>query len=343
MTAELWTTSRRNPSRLLGRIAGATVLSALLLGCSGSNDVILSGQRLDPRTGEPVSQAGLVGAPAQNESRAISLGAPVSRSAWTHTGAGPTHDAGHNAFTSATPTLAWTAPIGEGNNRKYRIATTPVSANGLVIGMDSRATLTAVSASAGTPLWSVELTPAGERAGDANGGTLAIDGGTVYATTGYGELVALDLTSGGVKWRQKIDAAGAAGVTIYEGIVYVTGADGRAWAVNTSDGRVRWQLEGTDSVTSRIGAASPALSSKYAIFPFSTGDLVGAFRKGGVRAWSASLAGSRKGVVYAEISDITADPVIKGDTFYVGNQAGRFGAFAVEGGARIWTASRGGL
>ncbi|WP_417250704.1 PQQ-binding-like beta-propeller repeat protein [Celeribacter sp.] len=323
-------------------IGGVAALCLLLAGCTGNKDVILSGQRLDPRTGEPVGQVGLEAASAQeNTTRKINMGKQVSRSAWTHVGAGPGHDAGHNAFTSGTPTLAWATPIGTGDNRKYRLSTTPVAANGLVVTLDAKATLTAVSASAGTPVWSVDLTPLGERAGDANGGTLAIDNGTVYATTGYGELVALDLTSGGVKWRQKIDAAGASGVTVFEGVVYVTGADGRAWAVETDDGRVRWQLSGTESVTSRIGAATPALTSKYAIFPFASGDLVAAFRKGGVRAWSASLAGSRKGVVYAETSDITADPVIKGDTFYVGNQAGRFGAFAVEGGARIWTASEG--
>ncbi|MBU0641838.1 MAG: PQQ-like beta-propeller repeat protein, partial [Alphaproteobacteria bacterium] len=136
-------------------------------------------------------------------------------------------------------------------------------------------------------------------------------------------------------------AVGASGLAVYDGLVYVVAGDGQGWAVKTSDGRVKWQISGPETVTSRVGAASPVVTDRMVVFPFASGDLYGAFRKGGIRMWSASLAGQRKGVVYANISDITSDPVVVGPTLYVGNQAGRYAAFDVETGARKWTADEG--
>lgn len=328
-------------SRLRAARSGLLVLAALtLVACGDPAKERLLGERLDPRTGE-ASVSAATGAAVENKSVKINLGAQVSRSAWTHVGADAQHMSGHNAFTSGQPALAWAADIGKGNSRKFRISTTPVAANGVVVAMDSGVSVSAVSAISGAPLWSVDLTPAGEKAGDANGGTLAIEGTTVFATTGYGELVALDLTSGSTKWRQKLDAVGAGGLAVRDGLVYVVGGNGLARAVDANDGRIRWETAGPDSVTTRIGAASPALTDRLVIFPFATGDLTGAFRKGGVRLWSSTLAGSRKGVAYATTSDITSGPVVVGDTLYAGNQSGRFGAYAADSGKRLWTAREG--
>ena len=46
-------------------------------------------------------------------------------------------------------------------------------------------------------------------------------------------------------------------------------------------------------------------------------------RKGGVRLWGSAVSGRRQGRAYANVSDITADPVIAGDVIYTGNQSGR--------------------
>ncbi|WP_226550894.1 PQQ-like beta-propeller repeat protein [Celeribacter naphthalenivorans] len=319
--------------------AGLFVAMLALTACGAGREEILSGPRVDLRDGSPLANADT--GPVQNRSVAISLGQQVSRDAWTMTGAGRMHASGHNAFTSGTPSLAWTSDIGQGKTRKTRMTVDPVAAQGVVVAMDAEARLTAVSASTGGTVWSVDLTPAGEKAGKVFGGALAISGNVVYATTGYGDLVALDLKSGGEIWRQRLDSVGAAGLTVYDGLAYVTAGNGTAWAVQTSDGRVKWQISGPESVTSRAGAVSPAVSDKFAILPFASGDLYGVFRQGGIRYWTASLAGQRKGVVYANVSDITSDPVVVGNTFYVGNQAGRYAAFNLETGTRIWTADEG--
>jgi outer membrane protein assembly factor BamB len=117
----------------------------------------------------------------------------------------------------------------------------------------------------------------------------------------------------------------------------------RAWAVDIENGRVRWELPGTPSLTGRLGAAGPAISSDLAIFPFSSGELVAAFRQGGVRLWSSAVSGQRQGRAYAAVTDIAADPVISGNTVYAGNVSGRSVALSLGNGQRIWSANYGAI
>jgi outer membrane protein assembly factor BamB len=306
-----------------------------LTACSQRDDTILLGERLDLREGLAASDV------KTNVSAPISLGAAVSRSSWTHTGATASHNAAHNAFTSGTPIVAWSQKVGEGNSRKFRIISAPVAANGLVVSFDAHSTVTAISSSSQAVAWTRNLTPSTEKSEEASGGSLAISGNTLLASTGFGEVIALDLATGAERWRQDIDAAGASGITVRDGLAYVMGGDAQLWAISVANGRVDWKISGFDTTASRVGAAAPAVNDRLAVLPFASGDIYGVFRKGGTQLWNASLAGQRAGVVYANVTDITSDPVIVGNTVYVGNQSGRFGAFDMETGTRKWTANEG--
>jgi hypothetical protein len=62
------------------------------------------------------------------------------------------------------------------------------------------------SVSNGGLVWSADLTAGFDRGGNVSGGGLALSGDTLYVTTGYGELVALDASNGAVRWRQRLGA-----------------------------------------------------------------------------------------------------------------------------------------
>ncbi|MEM7320361.1 MAG: PQQ-binding-like beta-propeller repeat protein, partial [Pseudomonadota bacterium] len=167
--------------------------------------------------------------------------------------------------------------------------------------------------------------------------------GVLYVSSGYGRLTALDARTGAVRWRQRLNATGSGTPTVRDGIVYLVAGDDTAWAVNTKDGRIRWQLQGPPSVGNVLGAPAPALTSDFVVFAFGTGDIVASFRKGGVRRWSAAVAGERKGRAAARIADITGAPVVSGNRIYVGNHSGRTVALDAVSGDRIWTANEGAL
>ncbi len=319
----------------------ALLAGAALLGACADKEVILTGERFALREPFYSVPADLAPEPAEEPAVETAFVAPaqVSSASWTHTAGTPAHLPGHAAF-SAQPGLAWSVGIGQGNTRKHRITSDPVVADGRIFTLDSRSTVAAVS-TAGAKLWSRDLTPASDRQNDASGGGVAVAGSRVFATTGFGEVVALDAASGAEIWRQRLEAPATAAPTVVEGLVYVVSRDNLASAIDAENGRVRWQLPGTPDVSGMIGGAAPAVTERVAIFPMGSGELVAALRQGGVRIWGTPVSGKRRGAAYANITDITADPVIADGVIYTGNQSGRAAAIDLSSGRRIWTARDG--
>ena len=322
--------------------AGCAMSIALLSACA-EPEVILPGLREDIRSvlQTNTEDPGLAAAVVENTSRAIALPAPTNNAEWTHTIGTPAYRVAHPAL-SGNPQLAWSVNIGAGDSRKYRITADPIVAQGRVFTLDSGARVSATSTS-GAALWSADLTPARDKAGDATGGGLVVDGDTVYVSLGFGVLTALDATSGAVRWTQQLDATGSGTPTVWGDLVYVTAGDDTGWAVRKSDGRVEWQIGATADVNNVLGAPAPAISDDLAIFAFGSGEVQAVFRRGGLNRWDASVLGERPGRALSNISDVTSAPVISGDKVYVGNQSGRIAALSLGSGARVWTARDGAI
>jgi outer membrane protein assembly factor BamB len=335
------------------QVAGMTIrlmtgvgLLALLAAC-GEREVILDGERFPIRApledSVPVEGKPAPTAPpaAENQSLPISLPAATTGD-WTHRAGNARHLMPHSALTSA-PQLAWSAVIGEGSSRKNRIGAAPVVADGRVFTIDAGTAVSATS-TAGGSLWTTDLTAAFDRGGEQSAGGLAISGNRVFATTGYGELVALDASSGEVVWRQRVDTP-LSGAPATDGeAVYVSGRDGSAWAVSANDGKVIWQVAGTPGTAAYVGTAAPTVGDRAVIFPSSGGDLMAVLKiGGGTKIWQASLAGKRLGRAYALTPDVTGDAVIAGKVLYAGSGAGRTVAMSASSGERIWSAGEGAL
>lgn len=317
---------------------GVLALVAALSACS-EKETILQGVRQDPATaviGEEPDPNALAPVPAT--AQPISLPAARSNGEWTHRGGSATHEAGNVALNAAL-TPVWSAKIGASAGRRHRITADPVVSGGRVFTLDSRA-LIAATGTNGATLWQTDLTPASDRADDASGGGLAAGGGLVFATTGFGELVALDPASGAVAWRQKFDAAPAGAPAFADGRVYVTARDGSAWGMSAADGKVLWSLPGSPG-SGVTGGTSPAVDGRQVIFPFSSGLMIAADKASGQGLWNAYVAGERQGRAYASVRDVTGDPVITGGMVYAATSSGRIIAVNADTGLPVWSAGEG--
>ncbi|NEK24331.1 PQQ-binding-like beta-propeller repeat protein [Sulfitobacter sp. JBTF-M27] len=322
---------------------GVGLLSAaLLLSACNERQVYLPGPREDIRS---VLQTPELAAPIEGEvtpentSRPISLGVATNNANWTHAIGTPTYRVTHPALRNA-PQLAWSADIGDGDSRRYRITADPVVSDGRVFTLDAGAQVVATSTS-GQTLWTRDLTPASDRQGQGSGGGLAVEGDTLYVSVGYGVLAAVDVATGGVRWTQDLDASGSGTPTVFGDLVYLTAGDDTAWAVEKASGRVAWQTGGSTSVNNVLGAPAPSVTNELALFAYGAGEVQAVFRRGGLDRWNASVVGKRPGRALSSISDVTSAPVISGDRVFVGNQSGRLAALSLGSGKRIWTARDG--
>ncbi|WP_246162121.1 PQQ-like beta-propeller repeat protein [Roseovarius faecimaris] len=313
---------------------------AALSGCE-REDPILPGAREDIRAVLTEEGTPAEAEATQAANLPLALAAATNNASWRQSIATPETRTAHPAL-SSTPQLVWSVGIGQGDGRKNRITADPVVADGRVFTLDAEARVSAVSTS-GELLWTRDLVPTNDSGQDATGGGLALGDGKLFISSGFGLMTALDPATGNEIWQQNLRATGSGKPTVKDGLVYLVAGDDVAWALDTDTGRIEWRLSASPDIQNVIGGPAPAVTDKYVIFAFGSGEIQGAFRKGGLRLWDSQVAGQRRGFSAARIGDITSDPVVVGDRIYVGTHSGRTVALNIGNGERIWTATDGPL
>lgn len=325
-------------------LAGVIGLSALsLMAACATKETILTGERQEIREilSTEAGETALADQTVTGNIPPLALPAARTNANWTQSISNARTRVAHPSL-RATPQLVWTANIGQGDGRKSRITADPVVGDGRVFTLDSQAQVTAVSTS-GKVIWTRDLVPENDRSIDGSGGGLAYDNGQVFVSSGFGLLTALDAATGAKLWQQNLRATGSGSPTVAGDLVYVVAGDELAWALERDDGRIRWQLSATPDIRNVLGAPSPAISDKFVVFGFGSGEVQGAFLKGGLRRWTTQIAGKRQGYSSGLIADVTGDPVIDGSTIFAGNHTGRTVALSLGNGERLWTAADGPL
>lgn len=321
----------------MGVISGvlrAALACALLAGC-GVFDYFDEEETLP---GERIRIRELASRDAQAAATLTALPLPQAtrNTFWSQTNGLPSHAAGHLAGPSGL-SVAWTADAGTGSGDDGRITSAPVAANGVIFAMDAEARVVALDAGSGARRWESDVSLEGEDGEEGFGGGLALGEGVLVVTTGFGEVLGLDPSSGAVRWRQALGAPVRAAPAVVPGLAVVVTRDNTAYGVDPATGTVVWRLQGVAAGAGVLGGASPAISGALAVLPFSSGEIVGAEAASGRRVWSAVLSGGRRGLARASISDISGDPVISGSTVVAANQSGRMVAIDGRSGARLWT------
>ncbi len=307
----------------------AAVATLVLAGCQG-REPRLPGDRIAIRPDpSPVAAAA---------ARPLALPAPQVNTDWSHRNGAANGRFLHLAFAD-TPQLVWSVDIGAGSGRRSRLITAPIVAGGLVFALDAAGQLTAVT-TGGQVAWRRSLAPTGQRPDSGPGGGMAVDGGVLYVTTGFGEVMALNPATGGEYWRETLDAPIRAAPTVADGRVFVVARNDVAYAFSASDGAILWRVQGTGG-PGVLGGASPATQGPLVAIPFASGEVLGVLARNGLQIWGTAVTGGRRELVRNRISDITGDPVIDGATVYASNQSGRTISLNSTTGERNWTMAEG--
>ena len=102
-------------------------------------------------------------------------------------------------------------------------------------------------------------------------------------------------------------------------MVYLVSNDESAWSVDAENGRVNWTLDNFSDVNNLISNSAPALSEKFAILGYGSGEVQAVFRQSGLAIWSTSISGGRSGRAVSIVDDIVTSPVVDGSSVFVAN------------------------
>ncbi|MEO1044152.1 MAG: PQQ-binding-like beta-propeller repeat protein [Pseudomonadota bacterium] len=264
----------------------------------------------------------------------VLLPAPARNTAWAQPGGNAAKSVGHVALGDSL-SLAWRAQIA-GSSKRERLASEPVSANGRLYVYDTAARVYAFDLASGARVWSSALSVEGDGSNTVFGGGVSVDGSRVYATTGFGEVAALNTDSGELLWRVKPAGPLRGAPTVAFNSVYVMTQDNQLYSLSATDGSVQWSRQGTAGRAGVFGVAAPAVGQGTIIAGYSSGELNAYRYENGRELWSDALARTRISTSVATLSDIDADPIVDRGRVYALGEGGRMAAYELTVGQRIW-------
>jgi outer membrane protein assembly factor BamB len=270
----------------------------------------------------------------------VSVPPAVPLDSWTQQLANAQHTPG-NAAGPTGLSRHWAASVGTGGGLRQPMLASPLLASGQVFTMDADAVVMAFSVTDGSQTWRRVTRP--KHATEQNiGGGIGYDSGKIYASTGYGELLALDAGSGKILWRQPLDFPTRSAPMIAGGLVAVLVQNDLLLTFDAGTGAPGWRFTGTvgDAPSAAVGiTGAPACADGILVAGFSSGMLAALDANSGTPLWEQSLASSFGQASSLDFSDIVADPVIANGVVYAIGLGNTAMAVDLHSGAKVWTHS----
>lgn len=232
----------------------------------------------------------------------------------------------------------WESSIGTGSTNAAPLTARPVVGDGRVYTLDTRLKVRAFHDQTGRLLWESDVKHLTEEDIVIAGG-LSYDGGAIFVTNGYNEVLALSAQDGKILWRSKIKAASRAAPTIKEDRVFVTMLNNNVAALDVRTGEILWEYEGIGETTGLLGAASPAADDSIVLAALSSGDLIALRLENGATLWTDTLSNVNPYSGITSLSDIRGMPILSGDVALGVSYGGKMAAIEKQSGNRLWQAN----
>lgn len=206
--------------------------------------------------------------------------------------------------------------------------------------------------------------------------TPAIDNGVIYAASENGNVAAIDLSSGDVIWRTRIEGVVTGGVGAGRGLVMLAtesaevivldqadgelrwrhgvssevlsapqtngdvvvaqSVDDKLVALSAEDGTQRWIYETTQPALTLRGSSKPVITTDSVIAGFSNGTLVAVAARDGVFRWEERVAVPEGDYDIDRVIDVDGDLLLDGGRILAASYQGNLMAFEVTTGRIVW-------
>lgn len=177
-------------------------------------------------------------------------------------------------------------------------------------------------------------------AGAGAGQGLALAGGS------KGELVALDLAGGQLRWKASLSSEVTGQLLAAADTVIARTGDGRVHGLSAADGSRKWLYSRNLPVLSLRGSGGMALQDDVLYAGFPGGKLVALNAVNGAQLWEATVALPRGATELERVADVMGNPVVDARQVCAVAFQGRVACFDRRTGAPLWardTSSNSGL
>ncbi len=271
----------------------------------------------------------------------VTLPEAIDNADWAQSGGNASKAFGHAALGAGTQ-LVWSATIAGGSSRA-RLASPPVVQAGKLYAIDTEGTVHAFTARTGQPLWTSSVRAKDDSGNVQFGGGVSVEGERVYATTGIGDVAALNAADGKIVWKVRPGGPLRGSPSLSNGNVYVMSQDNQLFALGEADGAVLWSDSGTTESTGVFGVAAPSAAQGSVIAGYSSGELTAYRYENGRVLWGDALSKTSISTSVSTLTDIDADPVIDRGRVCAIGEGGRMASYELLSGQRLWELNIGGV
>ncbi|MFN3076481.1 MAG: PQQ-binding-like beta-propeller repeat protein [Alphaproteobacteria bacterium] len=320
------------------------LLGTVGLVLAGCGDTWLGSQEVNRLPGERISVLAHEQAlkPEPDLAGKVALPKPRANVSWPQSGGYPQH-AMHHLSIGEPIKEVWSSNIGRGSGKRERLLGSPLVVEKRAFAIDAHAEVSAYDVSDGHRLWSVSAAPEDADSASLAGGGIAFAGGRIFATTGFGQVVALEAETGKEIWRQPVGAPVRSAPTVAGDRVFVVNKDNELRVLSASDGHELWVHNGIVETASLLGGPSPAVDGGTVVVAYSSGELFALRADNGNVLWSDVLTSVKRTDAVSKMSDIIGHPVISRGRVYVVGHSGLTVAVDMRSGQRLWEMSLGGI
>lgn len=160
--------------------------------------------------------------------------------------------------------------------------------------------------------------------------------GVLYIGTSEADVVALDQESGDEIWRQGVSSEILSVPAASYGVVVVHTADGSLFGLDTTTGEQRWRYDRKVPVLTLRGSGSPVISGSTVFAGLSGGKLVALSLETGVLEWERKITVPGGRSDLERVTDIDGDPLVYNGAIFVGSYQGEVAAVGEGSGQVFW-------
>lgn len=188
--------------------------------------------------------------------------------------------------------------------------------------------ITAVDIRSGNEIWSHKVGLI------VTAGPVVIDQQLIIAAKQF--IVSFDLKTGNERWRHSVSSEVVALPAGQGSTIVVHALDESVTALSSKNGQVIWQVNHSVPALTLRTKSAPVVSQDKVLVGLSSGRVVALNLYSGMIEWEYTLTTSRGRSELQRMVDISADPVVIGDTAYVVGYQGKLAALNFENGALLW-------